>query len=568
MGVSRDTAGIRFWRSSGSGRRMLLAGLPLAFLGLFYFYPLADIFMFSFAPHGSFRLDGLEKLFSRPYYGRVIWFTFWQAAASTLLTVSLALPVAYIFGRFRFPAKGLVQTIVTIPFVLPTVVVAAAFQALMGSDGLVNLLAAEFLQVSSPLVHMDHSIWAILLAHVFYNIAVVARIVGSFWSGLDTSLEESARMLGAGGWQVFWRVTFPLLRPAVLSAALLVFIFCFSSFGVVLILGGPAYTTIEVEIYRQAVHIFNLPMAATLSIIQIIFTFTLMWRYTRLQEKVSISLMPGSLDKNCRRVAKRGDKIVVGTILSLLLVFLIVPLAALVARSLLTENGISWFYYRALFADKTGSIFFVPPQVAIAQSLSFALVTLGMAVPLGLAAAAFLCGPANRISRWLDPIFMLPLSTSAVTLGFGFIIALDEPPLNLRTAWILVPIAHSLVAFPFVVRSVLPALKSIPAGLRESATVLGAGAYQVWRHIDLPIAGRALIVGAVFAFTISLGEFGATAFIARPDTPTMPVVIYRLLGQPGSLNFGQAMAMSSLLMAVTTIGFLLMEKCSPGPKTS
>ncbi len=124
----------------------------------------------------------------------------------------------------------------------------------------------------------------------------------------------------------------------------------------------------------------------------------------------------------------------------------------------------------------------------------------------------------------------------------------------------LVPLAHTLVAFPFVVRTLLPALRGIPRNLREAATVLGASPWEVWRTVDLPIVGRALLVGAVFAFAVSLGEFGATVFVARPQTPTMPLAIFRFLSQPGALNYGQAMAMSSILMLVTVSGFLSLEK--------
>ncbi len=187
-----------------------------------------------------------------------------------------------------------------------------------------------------------------------------------------------------------------------------------------------------------------------------------------------------------------------------------------------------------------------------------------MALILGMLAATYLSGPKTRWGAFLDPLFMLPLSTSAVTLGFGFIIALDKPPLNLRTSLMLVPLAHTLVAFPFVVRSLLPALRSIPKSLREAAALLGASPWQIWRAVDLPIVGRALAVGAVFAFTISLGEFGATVFTARPQSPTMPLAIYRFLGQPGAMNYGQAMAMSSLLMLVTAAGFMFLEKVRIG----
>jgi thiamine transport system permease protein len=171
-----------------------------------------------------------------------------------------------------------------------------------------------------------------------------------------------------------------------------------------------------------------------------------------------------------------------------------------------------------------------------------------------------LANRASKLTRWLDPLFMLPLATSAVTLGFGFIIALDEPPLNLRASPLLIPLAHTLVAMPFVVRSVLPAVRAIPPQVQESARVLGASSWRVWRWIDLPLISRGLFVGATFAFTVSMGEFGASLFVARPDTPTIPIVIFRLLGQPGALNYGQALAMSVILMAVSALGFLLIER--------
>ncbi|NDJ37076.1 MAG: ABC transporter permease subunit, partial [Chloroflexi bacterium] len=184
---------------------------------------------------------------------------------------------------------------------------------------------------------------------------------------------------------------------------------------------------------------------------------------------------------------------------------------------------------------------------------------------IGSISAYFIAPPGRqpereRLRRFIDPLLLLPLGTSAVTLGFGYVIALDAPPLNLRAIPLLVPIAHSLVAFPFVVRAVLPTLRGLRPELRESAAVMGATPARVLREIDLPIVGRALIVGAVFAFAVSMGEFGATSLIARPDAPTMPTVIFRFLGQPGISNYGQALAMSTLLMIVTAAGFVIIER--------
>jgi thiamine transport system permease protein len=155
---------------------------------------------------------------------------------------------------------------------------------------------------------------------------------------------------------------------------------------------------------------------------------------------------------------------------------------------------------------------------------------------------------------------MLPLGTSAVTLGLGFIIVFSRPPLDVRSFPLLLPIAHSLVALPFVVRTLQPALQGIPNRLREAAAVLGASPWQVWRAVDLPILARAALVSAIFSFTISLGEFGATTFLSRPEMPTIPIAIFRFIGQPGAINYGQALAMSTLLMLVCALSIMIMER--------
>jgi thiamine transport system permease protein len=408
-----------------------------------------------------------------------------------------------------------------------------------------------------------------LLAHVFYNYTVVLRIVGGFWSNLNPRLEEAARVLGARPRDVWWQVTLPLLMPAVAAAALLVFIFCFTSFGVILILGGPRFATLEVEIYRQTVNLFNLPLAAALALVQILFTFALMWVYTRLQARAALPLDLRPRRQTQRRISGRRDRLIVGSNMVLMLALLVSPLVALVERSLSVDGGLSLRYYAELFVNRRASILYVPPIQAAVNSLGFAAATVVLALALGIIGASRLARPAQRagerrLQAVLDPLFMLPLGTSAVTLGFGFIIALDKPPLDLRASLLLVPLAHTLVAFPFVARSVLPVLRGVKPSLREAAAVLGAGPLRVWREVDLPIVGRALLVAAVFAFTISMGEFGATVFIARPETPTLPVAIYRFLGQPGALNYGQALAMSTLLMLICAAGMLAIERFRVG----
>jgi thiamine transport system permease protein len=212
-------------------------------------------------------------------------------------------------------------------------------------------------------------------------------------------------------------------------------------------------------------------------------------------------------------------------------------------------------YYRELFVNRRGSIFYVPPVRAAANSLTYAVATVLLSLALGFPAASALARP-TRLERLLDPILILPLGASAVTLGLGFILAFGR---WLAYPW-MVPLAHTLVALPFVIRTLQPALASLPGRLRQAAASLGASPFRSWQAVDWPIVRRATLSAASFAFTISLGEFGASSLLVRPEYPTIPIAIYRFLAQPGGLNYGQAMAMATLLMALAAAGILLIER--------
>ncbi len=536
---------------------------PLFFLLVFYFHPLLQILLLSYTTDFVDQPLSITQIPGSTVYLRVIWFTFWQAALSTLFTFLLALPGAFIYARFDFRGKKFLRAISTVPFVLPTMVTAAAFRALLGANGLVNSWLMELFSVNQPPIQIEQTLAFFLLAHVFYNYTLVLRIVGEYWSRIDARVGEAAALLGANPRQIFFRVTLPLLTPAIASSALLVFIFCFTSFGIILLLGGPGQTTIEVEIYRQAVHLFNLPMAASLSLIQILFNFGLMWLYVRIGRKSPLSFFADTLPLRTRTAQQTGEKIFLAANLTVMFLLLATPLLALLTASFTNHDGFSILYYLTLFSRQTGSVFAVPAGQAICNSLLFALTATALALALGISATTALAAPRLPGRTLMETLILLPLATSAVTMGFGFIVTLNHPPLDLRDSLALIPLAHTLVAFPFVVRCLLPALRSIPNALREAASVLGASPGRIWYHIDLPLTAKAVAISAVFAFSVSMGEFGATSFIARPYTPTMPVAIFRFLSQPGDLNFGQAMAMSSILMLVTLLGFLILEKLTP-----
>ena len=521
-------------------RLSALAVVPAAFLGWFFVWPVTRILIegWDLAAFADVLGDGSVR--------HVIWFTVWQAAVSTALTLVVGMGGAHVLARFDFPGRSVVRAAATVPFVLPTVVVASAFLALAGPRG---ALGAH--------IGPQGSLWAILTAHVFFNYAVVVRVVGGLWSHIDPSLEDAARTLGASRWRAFREVTWPLLRPAVVAAASITFLFTFTSFGVVVLLGGTRYRTLEVAIVRATRDFGDLKTASVLAVVQLLAVVALLLVLGRAGDRGTVrQRLLGARDvaRSPRTAGERGWLV---ANLALMAGLLALPLGVLVERSFNTTNGYGLDFYRALQDAPSRSALLVPPLEAVSNSVLFALAATAIAVGVGGMAAVALA-PRGRGSSLLSLALMLPLGTSAVTVGFGFLLALDSP-VDLRPSWWLVPCAHALVAIPFVVRIMLPVLRSIDPHLREVAAVLGASPRRVWREVDLPIVRRSLFVAAGFAFAISLGELGATVLIARPERPTVPVAISRLLSQPGAGAFGQAMAMSVVLMVLTALAIFVIE---------
>jgi thiamine transport system permease protein len=545
-------------------RRSFLALIPLCFLSLLFVYPLAAILRLSLSP------PALAELFGDPYYRGVAWFSFWQALLSTILTLMVGLPAAFVFARFRFAGRSLLRALTTVPFVLPTVVTAAGFSALLGTGGLLGDLAGW---LGLPPPQIIGTLGLILLAHIFYNVGVIVRLVGGLWAAIDPRLEQAAAMLGASRLRIFRIVTLPLLLPAIGAAALLVFIFTFGSFGVVLLLGGPRMATLEVEIYRQTTQRLNLEVAAGLALLQGIVTFVAGWMYLRLTTRqLGRSNLRARSETRHHPVGWAERLLLAGVVGVLLLLTL--PLPTLAWRSLTlpaTPHGsaaLTFAYYWQLGENRRGALFFVPPAQAMLNSVGFGLAATLLALAVGIPAAYLVSRQPTLISRpqriasaVLDLLFTLPLGISAVMLGLGYIVAWG--PFGLLRSPLLIPAAHALLAFPLVVRTLVPALRGLNPTLREAARMLGASSRRVLLNIDLPLLTPALLAGSILAFTASLGEFGAALLLARPEYPTMPMVIGRLLGQPGASNYGQALALSTILMLISIAGFLLLERIRP-----
>jgi thiamine transport system permease protein len=504
-----------------------LAAAPVAFLVLFYVWPVATLLG-----------RGVEAPPDSSW--EIAWFTLWQAAVSTALTIVAGLVPAYVIARYRFPGRRLLIGLLTAVFVLPTVVMGAAILALFPAP-------------------IERGIWAILAAHVAFNLAVVVRTVGVVWEHLPPNLEAAAATLGASPWRVMREITLPLLRPAILAAASIVFVFTFTSFGVIRVVGDAGTSTIEVEIWRRATQLGDLGAAATLAVGQLIVVATVVawsaWQQRR--HSRALALRPLARRRAPRPGAER--RLVAVTTVATGAVVL-APLVALVERSLRARSGYSLDAWRHLGRTeiRPGISVGVDARDALVASLGTAAVATVVAVVLGgLAALAIVAW--QRGGRVLDTGLMLPIATSAVTIGFGILITFDRPPVDWRASWWIVPIGHALVAVPFVVRATLPVLRGIDPRLHDAAATLGASPERAWREITLPHLRRPLVVAAGLAAAISLGEFGATSFLSRSGSETMPIAIERLLGRTGAALQAQGYVLATILAVVTIAIVLLLD---------
>jgi thiamine transport system permease protein len=519
-------------------RAALVAVVPLAFIAVFFLYPVANIVDAGLRPGGRFDGSALAALVTNAPLRGVIGFTVLQALASTALTLALGLPLAYAVARYRFPGRSVIKAMLVVAFVLPTVVVATAFGSLMG-EGIASILAS----------------------HVFLNLAVVVLVAGAAMAHVDPSLEDAAAVLGAGRLRALWEALL-VVRSSIASAVAVVFLFTFSSFGVVLLLGQAGQATVEVEIYRRTTQLLDLPVAAALSLLQMGVAGVTGWLVAR-QERAAAGREHVPAEAAARAPGSRSDRAFILVTTGLAMTLVLSPVLVLVHRSLATQTGYTLSRYAELGEVKQGGILAISPLGAVGTSLGVGAAAAALALVIGGLASAAAAAPRGYAGP-VRFLVMLPLAVSAVTVGFGYVISMDEPPLELRGSTALLPIAQAVVALPFVVRLLVPALRETAAGPREAAANLGATPAQVRREIVVPLVWRAGLAAATLAFAVSLGEFGATAFLARLDTPTMPVAIARLLDQPGAAALGQAHAMSVVLMLVTAGTAIAIERIRPG----
>lgn len=540
-------------------------GLPgTLILALLFLLPVSLVLLQAFVTEeGIFTLSTLRSTLFSPYLLRVLLFTLTQALVSTVASLLLALPGAYLLATYEFKGKRFIRALTLVPFVLPSILVVLGFVLLFGNNGFINQLLQQIFNLTEGPLQILYSFKAIILAHAFYNFPLVLGIVASFWERLPQSQTQVAATLGAKRATIFRTVTLPRLIPAILSASSLVFLFCFSSFAIILVLGGgPRFTTMEVEIYRQARMMLNTSQAAALSLLSIVVALIFVILHSWAQKRASQQeLVESPSDQRYRTVRNKslGIYFSLALYLVVMLVLVIGPLVAILYRSLLAQSSrgshlqLSLQWYRQLFSS----------SISDGNALQALLNTVLIAAAVALISVTTTTFSAISIARrrlsgelGSEIIAMLPLAVSSVIIGLGYyLIALRFPP-QLLFRLTLVVLAHVVIASPLVLRTVLPSYRSISSSYLHVALTLGATPARTFFSVVLPLLRSALVTGAAFAFAISLGELNATLVLSDSQIVTLPVVMYRLIS---SYHFQAACALGTILIGLCLILFLITE---------
>lgn len=501
-----------------------VSALPLAIP------PIVFVVVFAIVPTVTIaaRVDSFSvvtDVIANPSVRAALWFSLWQSVASALVCLVLSLPITWVLARFDFRGRLLVRALVTVPFLLPTVVVGVAFLAVLPS-------------------RLDYTALAVVGAHAYFNIAVIMRIVGTRWETISTTLVSAAQTLGASPIRASLTITGGILRPALMTATSLVGLFSFTSFGVVRMLGGPSRSTVETEIYSRAILIGDLDGAVALAILQVIFLVALGGMSLRHDRR------PARRAERMEIVRRRlGDHPHRG---------------ALVAIVAVTILGVVAPWYAALVRSVGGWEFIQRPEFrhALGVSLRTALTCAAIATCLGTC-SALSSSYGRRWARVVSGLTALPLTISAVVIGLGFLITFDSGPFDLRSTWFITPLAHALIAMPMTTIVLAQGARSIPRDLSAAALTLGATRRRAWTMIDAPLLRRAMASAAALSAAVSLGEFGASSFLSRRDSTTLPVLLAQELSRPGELRSAHAYVVATLFI-VTSVVVLVSIELSQG----
>ena len=490
-----------------------------------------------------------ENLFSSiasNYYFVLILKNLAQALLSTVFSLVIGLPAAFFLYQFDFLGRKIIIILCTIPFILPVIVVALAFREAFA-------LFANF--------NFNESLLIIVLAHAYYNMSVVIRIVGPYWRKINKDLEDASELLGASLVDRFKYIIAPMLAPVVFSSAILVFLFSFTSFGIIIIFGNTDFETVELLIYRFSTGLYNLQLAIWFSLFQIIFCTALFFLFTRFNQTSDLAFL--NINRANKKLidCKKINQFFIFTFLGMLIMFAIIPIAILIISSISDplDNGYTMQNFVRIFED-SGNLSYISPFQSIISSITLATAASVIVMCLGFYTASYFDTQVSKIKKVADFIFLLPLVVPVITLSFGLTITFNQSFFDLRHTFLIILIMHIILGLPFAYYLSSLALNSIAKEIKEAANILGCAKNNFWHRIYIPLTKNYILAGIIFSYGISLGEFGSVAMLRGSQFYTMPVAIYQYLSKPGNYFLGNAYALSVILVIVAFVIFFIIDR--------
>lgn len=529
-----------------SAARRWFPALVLVGLGVAFVLPMAFAVKAAFASPDAWRWVAGDYATQRLLGG------FLQALLSLAATMALALPLALLHHHASIRGSRALLAVHAATFALPVFVVVAGLRATLGPDGwLDRLTGLDALTAWGP--------WgAVVAGNAYYNTGLAALLLHAALARRPRRLEQAASVLGAPPVAVRHRILVPLLRPATLAAALLVFLFCFASFGVVLLLGEGRIDTFDTLLYANLRGAFpREDRGAVLALLQIAVQGILLAMVFRL-ERGAARLRDGP-----EATSRPTNRMATGAAWVLALLWLL-PAAAVLVGAFQVGGDWSLLAWRTLLdADAPGHVAGFDLLHALGQSALYAAFAVVASVLLTLLLAL---GAPTRFNRFVEGLAFLPLGTSSVVLGFAYLLAFTGrawlPVVG--TPWPIL-VTHTLVAFPFVARTLLPAFRGLDANLDSAAATLGARTRQRLLRVQLPLLRGPLVVACAFAAILSLGDFGASLLLMTDDLAGLTVWVHRH-GGPGAfdpLARAQSTALAALLLLATAALLLAANVARP-----
>jgi thiamine transport system permease protein len=536
----------------------------ILFLFLTFYLPVTVLLLKGLRSGEGWTLEWLKELILSPYYRRIFAFTMVQALMSTILSILVALPGGWILSHLDFPGKKVLKALTTIPFILPSILVVLGFILFWGRQGVVNKALMALTSQDKPVLDVLYSFKAILLAHVFYNFPIALRLIAAWWEGLGESQHLAARTLGASEARIFRTITLPQLLPGMISAGTLIFLYCFMSFAVVLVLGGgPRYSTMEVEVYRLVKYSLDFGKGGALALIETAATLFITWFYINRENKNIQRQVWHGRHMNWKDLSLR-TQLLCALYFMVILFIIFGPILTVMVQSLLVQTtrtgpvSLSFRWYKEMLAppgaSRSASALLL--ATSIRNSLFLAFATLFLTLSIGVYTSWVLSRYRFRHSSLIESLIMMPMGVSSVVLGMGYLWLRRGGRLDGIPPVLSIILAHTVIALPFVLRSLTPSIKRIRQSLLDASRLMGAGGWKQFRTIELPMIRPGLITGGAFALAISLGEINATLILSESGVTTIPIAILKLIG---SYKFTSACALGTILILICMAAFILID---------